>query len=66
MAYPCIVCSVEIANVDNAIDCDNCHRWNHIHCGTGVTMEAYRMMTRNDGQLNWRCRDCDGGIPHRI
>ena len=61
MAYPCIVCSMEIENGDNAIDCDNCHRWNHLYCGTGITMEEYRMMTRNDGQLNWRCCDCDVG-----
>ena len=57
MAYPCFVCNIDIANIDNAIDCDQCHRWNHLYCGTGLSMEEYR--TGNGGRLQWRCRECD-------
>ena len=59
MAHPCIVCNIYITNSDTAINCDICERWNHLYCGTGISMESYRAMSRNEGEVHWRCRHCD-------
>ena len=66
MAYPCIVCNVEILNIDTAIDCDQCHRWNHLYCGTGISIESYRTMNSNNGNITWRYRDCDASRANDI
>ena len=59
MDFSCIICELDISNSDIAIDCDECHRWNHLSCGTGISLLEYREMMNGNLNLGWKCRNCN-------
>ena len=40
--YPCIVCLQEVRPRQEAIQCDDCLKWQHRTCGTGYSRAEYR------------------------
>ena len=62
MSFPCILCNTEVSDADIAIDCDVCHRWNHIACGTGVSIVTYRNMMNFNHVINWKCPECEDRV----
>ena len=57
----CKVCNKTVTGKQQALECDECQRWTHRLCGTGVTLADYRMkmkVVRNGGDFEWICPSC--------
>ena len=57
MANECIECNLEVTPQQHAISCDNCERWQHRLCGTGITPAEYHRATQGE-DLDWVCGPC--------
>ena len=53
----CLECNVEVTPRQHAVSCDNCERWQHRLCGTGIKLAEYREATRRR-QFAWVCGPC--------
>ena len=62
MSFPCILCNIEVSDADIAIHYDVCHRWNHLACGTGVSLSSYRNMMNLDEVINWKYPECEDNV----
>ncbi|XP_071956825.1 uncharacterized protein [Antedon mediterranea] len=45
-----------------AVFCEECQRWQHRTCGTGITRAAYLAGIR-DGYIDWTCNECVRPVP---
>ncbi|KAH3751333.1 hypothetical protein DPMN_185886 [Dreissena polymorpha] len=56
--YPCVYCEQNIGEDDKVISCDECERWKHLSCETGVSLQQYRKMVKGEVVLEWKCHKC--------
>ena len=42
-----------------AVACDQCERWCHRTCGTGIEEDFYRRLVKNLVNLEWKCSRCE-------
>ena len=56
--YPCIVCQQEVRPGQEAIQCDDCHKWQHRTCGTGYSRADYRQAVRQGTDIPFSCVPC--------
>ncbi|KAH3770509.1 hypothetical protein DPMN_171796 [Dreissena polymorpha] len=42
--YTCIHCERNVNDDDHAILCDQCEKWQHLSCDTGISLRQYRKM----------------------
>ena len=53
----CITCHLVIDEHQRAVTCDRCTRWNHVTCGTGISIERYARMLEGV-VIQWVCLPC--------
>ena len=56
--HPCIVCHNDVRQRPQALQCEDCLRWQHRTCGTGVSQAEYRKAVKNKQNISWSCTDC--------
>ena len=57
----CRVCYKLVTPRQHAFECDNCRRWVHRLCGTGISYNQYRDIMdrlRHGGNFEWLCPTC--------
>ena len=59
--YPCIECNLEVRARQQAVQCDDCGKWQHRKCNSGVDQLTYRLAAIT-GRLDWRCAPCGGEV----
>ena len=52
----CQKCDKNVCPMDNALQCDRCHSWNHVGC-VGVTKKAYETLCELKTTM-WFCKGC--------
>ncbi|XP_035663876.1 uncharacterized protein LOC118407506 [Branchiostoma floridae] len=58
-ACPCVVCKKTVRPRQEALQCDNCNRWQHRTCQKEITREFYRRLVNQEAELeSWQCQDC--------
>lgn len=60
VVHPCIQCEASVTGRSHAIACDECGRWNHRKCGTGISHQQYQQIQQGDLTIDWRCEVCLG------
>ncbi|KAH3880464.1 hypothetical protein DPMN_004378 [Dreissena polymorpha] len=55
--YTCIHCERNVNDDDRAISCDQCEKWQHLSCDTGISLRKYRKMMKG-AVVEWKCREC--------
>jgi len=58
----CRLCYKMVTLRQHAFECDNCRRWVHRLCGTGISYNQYRDIMdhhRHGGSFEWLCPTCD-------
>ena len=58
--FPCGLCSDEVGDNDDSVQCDLCNKWNHTTC-LNIDTEQYKKL-KND-PLPWYCPNCAMEIP---
>ena len=56
-AVQCDVCTEQVSNNENAIECESCNRWQHFQC-SGLTREEFDIAKRRNCKLTWLCVKC--------
>jgi hypothetical protein len=56
----CIFCCKPVAMTDSAVDCDLCHRWQHIDCQSIMDEHEYAAMQTqaSESTFTWFCMRC--------
>ena len=54
----CIFCSDEVRPRQHGLLCEDCNRWQHRKCKTGITQKQYYDAMKGLIQLDWRCAEC--------
>ena len=54
----CIVCSSQIQQLHTALNCEECNRWQHLRCGTGISQSFYWKVAKCLGVFEWSCSAC--------
>ena len=54
----CVKCNKEVRQRQQTIECESCMRWQHRVCGTGISQDMYRRVTKGLEQLSWSCEPC--------
>ena len=66
----CVFCHQQVTSLDEAIDCDVCHRWQHRVCETGIERSLYQRAVRGDTSISFTCFLCsnseEGSILHPV
>ncbi|XP_033115326.1 uncharacterized protein LOC117115577 [Anneissia japonica] len=53
----CIQCQLPVTQDEEAVLCEECDRWQHRTCDSGVSREQYMAAVEN-GSLDWVCFEC--------
>ena len=57
--YPCVVCNKHVRPRQEALQCDNCQRWQHRICKTNIDRQFYRQLVKGVKELvDWFCEEC--------
>ena len=54
----CIKCGKVVRARQHGILCEDCSRWQHRTCQTGITISDYRKAVSGKLEINWKCQDC--------
>jgi len=54
----CVKCNKEVRQLQQALECESCMRWQHRVCGTGISQDMYRRVMKGLEQLSWSCELC--------
>ena len=52
-------CDRPVRPRQQAVACDQCERWYHRTCGTGIEQGFYRRLVKNLVTLEWKCSRCE-------
>lgn len=63
MADKCISCNQTVTTRQQAIQCDDCLKWNRRTCNTGITQQGYREAVRAGASITWCCLPCQPSSP---
>ena len=63
MADFCIACEALVRPHQKAVQCDDCNRWQHRTCNTGISRVDYRAAVQSDAELQWRCSQSYDAVP---
>ena len=55
----CISCQQQVRPRQEGLQCDDCLRWQHRTCSTGVLQSEYRDAVKTGAPIHWRCSTCD-------
>lgn len=59
MEPDCVYCGKEVRPRQQALNCDNCNRWQHRVCATSITQKEYRLIVKGELDLGeWFCFKC--------
>ena len=58
--FPFGLCSGEVGDNDDSVQCDLCDKWNHIRC-FNIGAEQYKKLEKDP--LLWYCPNCAMEIP---
>ncbi|KAH3790649.1 hypothetical protein DPMN_168854 [Dreissena polymorpha] len=61
--YPCVYCERNVGEDDRAISYDECERWQHPSCETGVSLRQYRKMMKGEVVVEWKRCECSQPVP---
>lgn len=53
----CVVCFNDVRRLQQGLQCDECHCWQHRTCGSGISQLEYRALQQLDC-FQWRCNNC--------
>ena len=56
--HACIICSSQVRQLHTALKCEECNRWQHLRCGTGISQSFYWKVVRCLGVFEWSCSAC--------
>jgi hypothetical protein len=57
----CNICCKVVTGRQQTLECDKCNGWVHRVCGTGISQEDYRAISkrlRQGGDFSWLCPQC--------
>ena len=54
----CIVCNQQVSSRQHGLQCDQCNRWQHRICNSGIDIATYRRAVSGLIELDWKCTDC--------
>ena len=54
----CIKCGKVVRARQHGILCEDCSRWQHRTCQTGISISDYRKAVSGKLEINWKCQDC--------
>ena len=57
--FPCGLCSDEVGDNYDSVQCDLCNKWNHTRC---LNMDAEQYKKLKKDPLPWYCPNCAMGI----
>ena len=63
LQHVCIACSAQIKKLYKALMCEECNRWQHLRCGTGITQSFYWKVAKYLGVFEWSCTECRSTAP---
>ena len=55
----CISCQQQVRPRQEGLQCDDCLRWQHRTCSTGISQSEYRDAVKTGVSINWHCSTCD-------
>ena len=58
MASYCIECSETVRPRQEAVQCNDCEKWQHRKCGTGIDRDMYRRIVKGDETFTWFFTNC--------
>ncbi|CAL4078916.1 unnamed protein product, partial [Meganyctiphanes norvegica] len=59
LSFPrCVVCNEEVDFHRHALCCDNCNRWQHRLCDSGISLKDYRSLANGEIEKVWHCAVC--------
>ena len=61
--HVCIACSSQIQQLYEALMCEECNRWQHLRCGTGISQSFYWKVAKCLGVFEWSCTECWSTAP---
>ena len=62
---PCGVCQEPVIVGDQALECDLCSTWFHLHCN-GASPESYDLFLGCEGLIPWFCNSCKASLRSSI
>ncbi|XP_060587491.1 uncharacterized protein LOC132743001 [Ruditapes philippinarum] len=64
---PCVHCDRGVYSNHRAVECDSCHRWQHLLCGnTGISVKDYRKAVHDGSDLPFTCIQCSPDVDEHI
>ena len=59
MASLCVKCDLVVRPRQHALQCDDCDKWQHRICDTGISQQVYRRLMRGEDLIgHWLCYAC--------
>lgn len=57
-AFPCSSCLHAVLDAEEALECSQCHQWQHRRCGTGISKALYDHLMQLEAFF-WLCTGCE-------
>ena len=54
----CIECQNVVNERDQAVQCEECELWQHLNCGTGITLSEFQATVESGEGIEWVCGPC--------
>ncbi|XP_071145594.1 pygopus homolog 1-like [Mytilus edulis] len=58
MSYPCVLCDQQVRPRQHALQCEDCDKWQHRLCNTGISITDYRLMVNEEVDIIFHCVEC--------
>ncbi|XP_071154709.1 pygopus homolog 1-like [Mytilus edulis] len=58
MSYPCVLCDQQVRPRQHALQCEDCDKWQHRLCNTGISITDYRLMVNEKVDIIFHCVEC--------
>ncbi|CAC5405620.1 unnamed protein product [Mytilus coruscus] len=58
MSYPCVLCDQQVRPRQHALQCEDCDKWQHRLCSTGISITDYRLMVNEEVDIIFHCAEC--------
>ncbi|XP_076088513.1 uncharacterized protein LOC143058925 isoform X1 [Mytilus galloprovincialis] len=58
MSYPCVLCDQQVRPRQHALQCEDCDKWQHTLCNTGISITDYRLMVNEEVDIIFHCVEC--------
>ncbi|VDI68801.1 Hypothetical predicted protein [Mytilus galloprovincialis] len=55
---PCVLCDQQVRPRQHALQCEDCNKWQHRLCNTGISITDYRLMVNEEVDIIFHCVEC--------